>query len=210
MPTAPSTAANALHHVKEARLVEVVQVGHEDTRTNVLCSARSDKCLEIGGGKAILVIRLYRVVGIHYDGNEQRQDHINVQGYERVQVDLAEPPQPGGLAGKRGKGGEHIITVYQRKQALWRCSQRSELHVIGSQDQPAAKHKSSIDQQGGDKEAQNLWCRLFQRQYHNVVGFEEAEVAQHSEPNKQVANSQKKRAGIPLVHHQVPSLDLLF
>lgn len=118
MPTAPSTAANALHHVKEARLVEVVQVGHEDTRTNVLCSARSDKCLEIGGGKAILVIRLYRVVGIHYDGNEQRQDHINVQGYERVQVDLAEPPQPGGLAGKRGKGGEHIITVYQRKQAL--------------------------------------------------------------------------------------------
>lgn len=58
------------------------------------------------------------LVGIHDDGDEETQYHINEEGDEGVEVDTGEPPNHRVLARGGGEGGKHIVSIDEGVQAL--------------------------------------------------------------------------------------------
>ena len=63
-------------------------------------------------------IYLDRFVRVHDEGDEERQHHVDEQRDERVEVDAREPPDQLGALRYAGKGGEHVVAVDQREEAL--------------------------------------------------------------------------------------------
>ena len=58
------------------------------------------------------------IIGVHDDGQEERQDDVDEEGDEGVEVDPGEPPDDGVLGGSRGEGGVHVIPVDEGEEAL--------------------------------------------------------------------------------------------
>ena len=62
--------------------------------------------------------RLDGIVRVHNYGEKQRQDDVDKERDEGVEVDPGEPPDDGVHSRGRGEGGEHIVAVDEGKQAL--------------------------------------------------------------------------------------------
>ena len=69
--------------------------------------------------------------------------------------------------------------------------------MIRSEYEPAAEGESGVDEQGAEQEAQHRGEGFFQRHDQHVVRAEEAQVAQHSEPDEEIARTQQDAANIP-------------
>lgn len=66
-------------------------------------------------------------IGIHDDGNEETQYHIDEEGNEGVEVDAGEPPHHRILARSGGEGGKHVVSIDEGVQALHRGREGAEL-----------------------------------------------------------------------------------
>lgn len=67
---------------------------------------------------SVISTNLDCLVGIHNDGNEKTEYHIDEKRDEGVEIDAGEPPHHRILARGRGKGCKHIISIYERVEAL--------------------------------------------------------------------------------------------
>lgn len=65
-----------------------------------------------------IVTNLDCLVGIHDDGDEETQYHINEERNEAVEVDAGEPPHHRILPRGGGEGGKHVVSIDERVQAL--------------------------------------------------------------------------------------------
>ena len=63
------------------------------------------------GWKAVDVIILDDLVRIHDDGNEERQDNVDEETDEGVEINSAVDPDRERLHGNGTEGGEHVISV---------------------------------------------------------------------------------------------------
>ena len=73
------------------------------------------------------------------------------------------------------------------------------LEMVGSEDEPSAEGEAGVDEQGAEQEPQNGRKGFLQRHDEHVVGAEEAQIAQHAEPDEQVARAQQDAAHVPHV-----------
>ena len=60
-------------------------------------------------------------------GDEERQHHVDEEGDEGVEVDLAEDPHQRAAALQAGEGHEHVVAVDEREQTLGHTGQSPEL-----------------------------------------------------------------------------------
>ena len=67
------------------------------------------------------------LVGAGDEGDEERQHHVDEEGDEGVEVDLAEDPDQGAAALQAGEGHEHVVAVDEREQTLGHTGQSPEL-----------------------------------------------------------------------------------
>ena len=63
-------------------------------------------------------VNLDGVVGVCDDCNKKAEDHVDEERDEGIEVDSAENPHQAALLLHVLKGGEHVVSVDQRKQTL--------------------------------------------------------------------------------------------
>lgn len=68
------------------------------------------------------------LVGVGDEGDEERQNHVDEEGDEGVEVRPAEEPHQLVLVLQLGEGGEHVIAVHEGEQAFGHSTQALELH----------------------------------------------------------------------------------
>lgn len=81
-------------------------------------SALLDKFHQVIEWKTHIIVVLDRLIGIHDDGDEEAQYHINEEGDKGVEVDTGEPPHHRILARGGREGGKHVVSVDEGVQAL--------------------------------------------------------------------------------------------
>lgn len=67
------------------------------------------------------------LVGVGYKSDKERQHHVDEQRDEGVQVSPTEEPHQGVFVLKLGEGGEHVVSIQQREQALCHETQALKL-----------------------------------------------------------------------------------
>lgn len=67
------------------------------------------------------------LIGVRDESDEERQHHVDEQGDEGVEVCPAEEPHQSVFVLQLCEGGEHVVTVQQREQALCYTTQALEL-----------------------------------------------------------------------------------
>lgn len=67
---------------------------------------------------------------------------------------------------------------------------RNYLEVVRSKDEPSTECESAVDEQGTEKETKDWGESFLKRDDQHVVRAKEAEVAEDTEPDKQVARPQ--------------------
>ena len=81
--------------------------------------------------------------------------------------------------------------------------------MVGPEDDPAGEGEPDVDQGGADEEAEHVWSGSLHGEDQNVVGFEEAEVAEEAEPDEEVAGAEHEAADVPHVANNRLGLDEL-
>lgn len=77
----------------------------------------------ISGHSALLyrkTVHLDGLVSVENDGGEERQDGIDEQSDERVEIDAGVPPEQRWLRGQGTKRGKHVVAIDEGEQAF-RC-----------------------------------------------------------------------------------------
>lgn len=67
------------------------------------------------------------IIGSGDKCNEEGQHHVDEERDKGVKVDLAEDPHHCPTLLHLGKRYKHVVSVYQREQALWHHGQRAKL-----------------------------------------------------------------------------------
>lgn len=74
-------------------------------------------------------VHLDRLVGASDEGDEERQHHVDEHRDEGVEVGPAEVPHQAVLVLELREGGEHVVAIQQREQALRHATQLLELQT---------------------------------------------------------------------------------
>lgn len=139
-----------------------------------------------------------RFLSLMFDGlvsagderDEQRQDHVDEERDEGVQVDLAEQPHQGAAVLHFSKRHEHVVPVNQGEEALRHHGQRPELHVVRTENDPAAEAVAQIDDGYAAAEPDHVGKCCSESDDEDIVLLEEREVAYDSDPNQESGGPQ--------------------
>lgn len=74
-------------------------------------------------------MHLDHLVGASDEGDEERQHHVDEHRDEGVEVEPAEVPHQAVLVLELCEGGEHVVAIQQREQALCHATQLLELQT---------------------------------------------------------------------------------
>ena len=69
--------------------------------------------------------------------------------------------------------------------------------MVRSENEPSAESEASVDEHGAQQESQHGRESFLERHDQHVIRPEESQVAQNSEPDKQVTSAQQDTANIP-------------
>lgn len=156
-------------------------------RVRALC----DKSMEVCDAHLLLCLGHDSVVGSGDECDEEGQHHVDEERDEGVQVDLAKDPHQRTAVLHLGKCHKHVISIYQREQALRHHGQGAELSMIRSQYNPSTETVSQIDCSCTAAEADHIWKSSPQCDNQNIVFLKEAEVTNDSNPHQQSGCSQQ-------------------
>lgn len=99
--------------------------------TALLCNRKifllSEEFLQVRQRESFFLVVLDGLIGVRDEGDEERQHHVDEQGDEGVEVGPAEEPHQNVFVLQLCEGGEHVVTVQQREQALRYTTQALEL-----------------------------------------------------------------------------------
>ena len=136
----------------------------------------------------MFVIDLDDLVRVHDDGDEEGEDDVGEHTDEQEQVEPAVDANTQGLiCGDGVEGGEDVVPVDESEQALQRGRDGFELEVVRSEDDPAGENEPEIDEGGAEEEAKDARSGTLHGEDEDVVGPEEAQVAEEAEPHEHVA-----------------------
>lgn len=134
---------------------------------------------------------LYGLIGSCDESNKQRQNHVDEERYEAVQVNLAEQPHQSTALLHPRKRHEHVVPVNKGEQALRHHGQGAELDMVRSQDDPATEAVAQINDGHTEAEANHIGERYSERDDQNIVFLEECEVANDSHPHQECGGPQQ-------------------
>ncbi len=95
--------------------------------TDVHLIGSVDELVEGRAGESLRVVQLDRLVGIHDEGNEEREDDVDEEADEGVEVDPTEPPEHHRLVRHPRKCRKHVVSVDEGKETLRGCGEGTEL-----------------------------------------------------------------------------------
>ena len=116
-------------------------------------------------------------VSIHNDGNEKTQDNVEENDDEKVQVGSGEAPNHTVFSVHHAEGSKHIVPVNQGEQTFRRWADGAKFELVGTQNDPAAKHKTYIHDEKANWKTHDIWHGLTDGLYDHIVLLEESQIA---------------------------------
>jgi len=124
------------------------------------------------------VVVLDDLIGVHDDGDEEREDYIDKEADEAVKIDSAiHPHRECFLHGDGTESGKHVVTIDEGKETFGGGHDSLELEVVGTKDNPTSKGEANIEEKSTNQKSEHVRSCSFHCQYQDIVGLEKAKVA---------------------------------
>lgn len=130
-----------------------------------LVSALCYEGLELRRWHLVLLMMLDSLISVGDQGYEEAEHHVDKQWDEGVQIESAEQPHHGAPVPHVQESGVHIISIYQRKQALGHFIQRPEFVVMWPKYNPSTEAVAEVDHRSTTAKSYDIWECCSQGQY---------------------------------------------
>jgi len=148
------------------------------------------KLFQPAGRKAIVVAVLDDLIGVHDDGDEEGEHHIDEEADEGVEIKPAvNPHRKCFFHGDGAEGCKHVITIDEGEEAFRGGHESLKLEMIRAKDDPASKGKANIEEESTNEKSEHVWCSSFHGEYQHIVGLEESKIAKDAKPDQQVPST---------------------
>lgn len=112
--------------------------------------------MQVSDADLLLCLGHNGVVGSGDERDEEGQHHVDEEGDEGVEVDLAEDPHQRATVLHLSERDKHVVPVDQRKQALRHHGQGAKLGMIGPEHNPSTEAISQVNGSCTAAEADNV------------------------------------------------------